>query len=267
MGLYLNRYMDGDCEGVWHELIGLGNAALRQPFLDEAIAISEEIVRRIIHNAGIVGQYLVDAGYEFETPGPFVVPADCTTTQGIQQIEQEYGELPLFLMVWWSKVDHLNHLPTESLRNSGLGCPTKGIYPVAGILIKSPEECLKNSRRRSIDISEHIKMAAELGITGEDDYYADSPNIVLGPGTSGNDPVGYQLPLRAVDGMCHQKEVGDEAESLVEWLRFYYLKRGGLGWEFFGYVPIPGGGKELSCYIRPEDEVKSIVQSMGLIPF
>jgi len=41
----------------------------------------------------------------------------------------------------------------------------------------------------------------------------------------------------------------------------------GLGWTFFGYIASPGGRKKLSRYIRPEDEVESIVQSMGLIPF
>ena len=265
MGLYLKRYLDGDCETVWPELIDLGESALQPKLLDDATAVAEEMVRRIIHNANTVGQYLVDAGYEFKTPGPFVIPADEATAQSVQQIEQEFGQLPLLLKVWWSRVDHFNHLPTERQQTSGLGCPTEGIYPTGGILITSPNECLENSRQRAIDIRERLKQVAEAGITGEDEYYADMPNLVLGPVSSGNDRVGYQLPLRAVDGMCHWED--GVAESLVDWLRFYYLKRGGLGWQFFGYIPTSGGGKELRCFIRPENEVESAVKSMDLIPF
>ncbi len=267
MGHYWERYKEGDCEAVWRELTDLGEEALQPRLLGETTQITEEIVRRIIHNANIIGQYLKDAGYEFESPGPFVVPANNETAQDVQQIEQEYGELPLFLKVWWKHVDHLNHFPTESFRSSGQGCPLEGISPTAGILIDNPKESLEYSRQRAIDIQEHIKSAEEAGITGEDEYYEDEPHLVLGPYTSGNDHVGYQLPLNAVDAICHRTADDEEPESLVDWLRFYYLKKAGLNWQFFGSVSNPEGGTKWRSFIRPNNEVEAIVQSMNLVSF
>ncbi len=75
MGDYLQRFLDGECETAWQELVDLGEKALRPPVLEEATAVTEEVVRRMIHNVNIIGNYLANAGYEFETPGPFVVPA------------------------------------------------------------------------------------------------------------------------------------------------------------------------------------------------
>lgn len=267
MASYLTRYLDGDCESVWRELIGLGASAIEPPLLNESVAVAEEIVRRILHNASIVGRYLQDAGYEFATPGPFVVRADQVTAECVRQIEEEFGILPLILKVWWSYVDHLNHLPTEQMLNSGMGCPTAGIYPTGAILINSPAECLEASRQRAIDIAEHLRQAAEAGITGEEEYYAEAPTFVLGPVTSANDPVGYRLPLSGVDGVCHQLADDEAPESLINWLRFYYLQRGGLGWQFFGFVPKPDGAREFRSHVRPQDEVAAIVEQMELISF
>jgi len=267
MGQLFNRYLDGDCVSVWQELVDLRSDALQPPHLDDAMKIAEEMVRRIIHNAKIIGQYLIEAGYDFETPGPFVVPADETTANSVRQIEQEFGELPLFLKIWWRHVDHFNHLPTEAFRNSGQGCAIEGILTVQGILIESPGECLATSLQRAIDIREHIEKANAAGIDGEEEYYEDEPNLVLGPYTSGNDHVGYQLPLRAVDGISHRHPDDEEPESLVDWLRFYYLQRGGLGHQYFGAVSKPEGGTEMRYYNRPQDEVKSIVEAMELVSF
>lgn len=267
MGQFLNRYLSGECETVWQELVDLKEKSLGPGYINEATEVTEEVVRRIIHNANIIGQYLVEAGYEFEIPGPFVIPANEMTAQSVQKIEQKFGKIPLFLKTWWRHVDHFNYLPTESFRNSDQGCAIEGVFPVGGILINSPGECIVNSRQRAIDIREHIKKATKAEIDDEKKYYEVEPNLVLGPGTSSHDHVGYQLPLSAVDGICHRTPDDEDAESLIDWLRFYYLQRGGLGWQFFGAVTKPGGGTEMRFFIRPPEEVKSIVESMKLVSF
>ncbi|MCA9057604.1 MAG: hypothetical protein KDA85_03865 [Planctomycetaceae bacterium] len=267
MASYLTRYLNGDCESVWRELIDFEASAIEPPLLNESMAVAEEIVRRIIHNANIVGRYLQGAGYEFATPGPFVVPANQATAECVRLIEEEFGNLPLILKVWWSHVDRLNHLPTEQLLDSGIGCPTEGISPTGAILINSPAECLEASRQRAIAIAEHVRQAAEAGISGEEEYDVAAPTFILGPITTANDPVGYRLPLSGVDGVCHQLADDEASESLIDWLRFYYLQRGGFGWQFFGFVPRPDGGREFRSFIRPQNEVDSIVDQMELIAF
>lgn len=264
MGKYIERYLAGEHQAVWDQLVALGEAALQPPILADATAVADEIVRRIVHNAQIVGQYLADAGYEFETPGPFVVPADANTAHAVQQIEREYGELPLILTTWWSNVDHLNHLPSEQQWTSGRGCPTEGISPTGGIVINSPSQCLEDSREWSHLLREHWNALLTAGESTEGQADPNDVFLLLGPVTSGNDRLVYRLPIRAVDAHCH----GDEPpETLVDWLRYAYLTKGGLSWIFQGMVPTPNGEREFTTFIRPEEEVKSIVLSMQLIPF
>ena len=262
MGIYLQRYLGGECEAVWRQLVDLGEAALRPPVLEEATAVTEEVVRRMIHNARVIGNYLADAGYEFQTPGPFVVPADESTAEGVRQIEQEYGELPLILKVWWSHVDHLNSVPSEKWWKSTEGCHTEGIFPAPEIAICSPHECLSISQDWAELIRENWEATTAAGYSTEGHMHPDDVFLLIGPVTSGNDRVGYRFPFRAVDGLCN-----DEDPSLVEWLRHYYLVKGGLGWIYSAVVPTADGGKEFRSFIHPEDNRTGIVKSMNLVPF
>lgn len=66
---YLERYIAGDRDAVWDELIGLGEQVRVWPVLDDALAVARETVRRARHNVERIYRKLVDLGYQFAEPG------------------------------------------------------------------------------------------------------------------------------------------------------------------------------------------------------
>ena len=261
MKRYLERYLDGECEVVWQELVDLGEATFKPSLLAEATAVVEEIVRRLIHNANIVGNFLAEAGYEFDAPGPFVILADEKTAEGVREIEREYGELPLILKVWWSQVDHLNLRQSDSQYDSGMGCHTQGISPSTDILLNSPEACLKQSRMRAENMHKNNALRIASGESPEILPDPDAPFLVLGPCASSNDDVGFLLPVFGVDAHCDNEGLN---WTLVEFLRNAFLSKGGLRWAHFGQVRQPDGELRFEAVVRETDEIEAIVKSMNL---
>ncbi len=264
MGDYLQRFLDGECETAWQELVDLGEKALRPPVLEEATAVTEEVVRRMIHNVNIIGNYLANAGYEFETPGPFVVPADNKTAEGVRRIEQEYGELPLIMKVWWKRIDHLNLLQSDSQYASGVGCHTEGISPSSSLMIDSPAVCLQNSIRRAGDIRSNNQGRLASGESPEVLPDPELPFLVLGPCASNNDDVGFHMPVEAVDAHCDNEGAN---MTFVDLLRNSLLRNGGLRWMYFGCVQLPNGESEYRTLIREREEIESIASTLNLAPF
>jgi hypothetical protein len=50
MASYLARYLDGEHEQVWAELVALGAAVRDEPLYSDAWAIACETMRRVRHN-------------------------------------------------------------------------------------------------------------------------------------------------------------------------------------------------------------------------
>jgi len=47
MATYLERYLNGEYEQVWSELIALGEQVRQEPIYSDAYAVAEEAMRRV----------------------------------------------------------------------------------------------------------------------------------------------------------------------------------------------------------------------------
>lgn len=47
MSADLDRYLHGECQPVWDELVGLGAAVREEPLYSDALAVARETMRRV----------------------------------------------------------------------------------------------------------------------------------------------------------------------------------------------------------------------------
>jgi hypothetical protein len=62
---YLERYLQGEHEQVWDELIGLGAAVFQEPLYEEAVAVVQEVMRRVRLNIEQLVPRLANSGFVF----------------------------------------------------------------------------------------------------------------------------------------------------------------------------------------------------------
>jgi hypothetical protein len=65
MATLLERYRNGECEGVWSDLERLGPAVRDEPYFEDARAVAEETMKRVRHNAELLVERLKTLGYQF----------------------------------------------------------------------------------------------------------------------------------------------------------------------------------------------------------
>jgi hypothetical protein len=93
----LERYVGGDCVGVWREVCDAGEAT------PEADAVARELMGRIARNVDTVVSRLEAAGWRFlHTPAR--VPPDDEDAELLAEAEEIAGPLPLALTACLSVV-------------------------------------------------------------------------------------------------------------------------------------------------------------------
>lgn len=98
---FLQRYLNGEHEAVWSELVDLGPSALEPGCLAEATAIAREIVNRSRFNIERIANTLADIGFRYWHPdGPFQL-ADTASRRLLAEKEAAWGEFPLILRTWY----------------------------------------------------------------------------------------------------------------------------------------------------------------------
>ena len=110
---FLERYLAGEHESVWRELIELGGKVLDEPMRAEALAVCEEIVRRARFNLRTLHARLLDLGYEFAEPANALVDAGPDAEVEIDALEQELGAWPLIARVWYRTFGSINFCQAE----------------------------------------------------------------------------------------------------------------------------------------------------------
>ena len=65
MPTYLERYVAGECAQVWEELYALGPDVRQPPYLDDAVAVARETMRRVRSNCEILIPRLETLGWRF----------------------------------------------------------------------------------------------------------------------------------------------------------------------------------------------------------
>lgn len=208
---YLERYLNGDHEQVWNELLALGPAVRHQPYIGQAQAVATETMRRVRRNCELIVHRLQAAGYRFGvypdgsrgyiSDGPFVPPS-LQSQADIATLEDELGPLPLSLLAFWREVGAVDFVGMHSAWPSLLDPLV--VYP--------PEAALADLETGQDDLSEAI----EVGLA-PDNLHKD--NI------SGGEPYSVQLPDSAADFLLLYEQHG---LYFVPYLRLAILAWGGL---------------------------------------
>jgi hypothetical protein len=124
---YLDRYLSGEREQVWADLLALGPAVRDEPVYPDALAVARETMRRVRHNIELLIPRLRDIGYHFYRYGhdifpewsqdeadevqrlePVYVPPPPDTADLIAAIEQKGGALPISLRTFCEEVGTVN---------------------------------------------------------------------------------------------------------------------------------------------------------------
>lgn len=99
MPTYLDRYLAGEHEQVWAELLALGATVRDEPLYTDALAVARETMTRAKYNCELLISRLEQMGYEFSynTSEP---PPD-NTEEMLAEAEERAGLLPVSLREWY----------------------------------------------------------------------------------------------------------------------------------------------------------------------
>lgn len=117
---FLERYVAGEHEQVWAELVVLGDAVREDPLYTDALAVARETMRRARQNIETLTSRLNALGYCFGLPElpwptpPFASPPNDVQTL-IQNLEARVGTLPLSIRAWYETIGAVNLVGDTSL--------------------------------------------------------------------------------------------------------------------------------------------------------
>jgi len=124
---YLQRYLSGEYEPVWDELIGLGERVGEEPFYTDALAVARETMHRVRHNVETLIPRLQERGYTFghswavargalteaeaaemDRDEPPLEPPAADVAEQITELQRRAGRLPLSARVFYEVVGGVN---------------------------------------------------------------------------------------------------------------------------------------------------------------
>jgi hypothetical protein len=110
MATYYERYINGEYEQVWNELIALGDRVREEPVYSDARAVATETMQRAKRNIEKLYARLQNLGYEF------LIEKPASTSNPLQGLSQQLKDDPLLGNVFGSMLSGLESL--QSLLSS-----------------------------------------------------------------------------------------------------------------------------------------------------
>jgi hypothetical protein len=216
---YFERYVQGDHEAVWAELVSLGPSVREPAIFDDANAVARETMRRVADNINAIVGRLQGHGYDFARYpdgslipfnfGPLAHPHGELRKQ-IVDLENLVGTVPLSLKAFWETVGAV----------SLVGCHSLG-WPqyTDPLVVEPPEVCISVYQ-------EWLADAEEFGTANIEPFIAPiSPDVFHKDNVSGGAPYGLHLPNAAVDVELRNQS---RQMTFVSYLRFSLLEWGGF---------------------------------------
>ncbi len=249
-GRFLERYMAGEYEAVWAELVSLGPGVRDPQFMPEAVAVAQETMRRARQNVELLIQRLDKMEYRFWNGGKgsggkasnhlkdkdVYLPPSPHEKQELAEFERGGRVLPLSLRIWMEevgRVDLAGSHPALSFLVHEDGFP--GIYADPLMVIPNADSLedmlgLGGESENDLFISYDASDKAAVGTDEQldSDYWMDVPNL-------------------AADGLLkgYPHEI-----TFVEYLRLSFRWGGFPGWKDQAH--------------RPERELSVLTE--GLLP-
>ncbi len=99
----LDRYLAGEHQEVWRDLLALGDAVREDPHAADALAVAYETMGRVEANVRTVSGRLTQLGFS-KSDGPLHAPPRLSVDSQIRQLEKAAGTLPLSLRAFYEIV-------------------------------------------------------------------------------------------------------------------------------------------------------------------
>ncbi|MBM0206795.1 hypothetical protein JNW90_30140 [Micromonospora sp. STR1s_5] len=210
---WVEHYVAGEQEQVWHEMRQLGSRVRDLAFAAEAQAVCDEMARRARSNIETVIARLRDQGYRFhendddQTPTEPYAPPGPEAEEHLRWLEERLGPLPMALSSWIRIVGDVWLVGTHPQWSSSAAADPL-VLEVAG------------SRHEGSDIHEYFAEAIEAwreDDQGESFVLPVAPDYLHKDNVSGGGPYGILLPDACADAHFIG-EVGMPFVSYLNWV-------------------------------------------------
>jgi uncharacterized protein DUF6745 len=127
-----DRYVAGEYEKVWNELIALGPNVREDPHAADALAVAYETMRRVAANVIELNARLQALGYQATSTQPHLPPGPKAHKQ-VARLEKAAGALPLSLCAFYEvvgAVDWIGEHPSLSPRTDSVAPDPLVVFPV-----------------------------------------------------------------------------------------------------------------------------------------
>jgi hypothetical protein len=203
-----DRYVAGEHEKVWDELIAFGPSVRADPHVADALAVAYETMRRVELNVREVMTRLHSIGYRFAYPDGVHDPPGRSVHRQIERLEKKTGALPLALRAFYEVVGMVNWMGEHTSlapRDGSVAPDPLVVYPIEGALGDAEE-------------------SSEDG----EGFIVIAPDDLQKSNTSGGEPYGIAIP-----DSCADAELLNERHDLyfVAYLRLVFRWGGFPGYE------------------------------------
>ena len=210
-----DRYVAGDHETVWKQLVALGQSVREDSNAADALAVAYETMHRVEQNVRTLVDRLTGMGYRFSAkPAPHVPPTTGAQKQ-VADFEKQFGAIPLSVRAFYEVVGEVNLIGTDPAID-----PPGNTVPTDPLVVYGLDERLVEYDQEDGD--------------GEPNAITIAPDDLHKADTSGGDPYEVAIPDLRADG-----ELLNERHRLffVDYLRLCFKFGGFPGYEAMGIIP------------------------------
>lgn len=214
------RYLAGEYEPVWRDLMGLGDALRSGPHRCDAWAVACETMRRARTNIESIYGRLLGIGYAFADPERACPTPGPDTPEKVARFEVAVGPLPLSLRAFFEVVGSVNFMQDRSRSTSGEVYALGELDP---LVVRSIDDLLAQweremDRGRSPVLRLLRPFVRRRRRKVERVIYDFAPDEIHKAGYGGVGPFYLVLPDGRADGpvLFEGAEIG---ETFVEYLR------------------------------------------------
>jgi hypothetical protein len=217
----LSRYLSGERDAVWKELIALGDQ-----LDDEAEAVVTEVVRRCRDNIVKIANVLTELGYHFARPnGPYEFRTEAGLAR-LEEAELAWGRFPRLVRRLYETFEFVDFSQHED-QDAG---PLRGMGYYPQLLFLSLPECAELREEMKRNGLQHDEFMRSVMQERGEEYVPPVRGsfLALGPCASNNDMKGFELPCHSVDAVYFDDGAGpvylyEDLRRTFEWGGFPQL--------------------------------------------
>jgi hypothetical protein len=173
---FFDRYLAGDHQKVWEELVALGSSVREEPHAADALAVAYEMAGRVAANVRAVTTRLGGLGYKFASRNPHVPPGAKTAAQ-VARLDKTTGGLPLSLRAFYEvvgSVDWIGRHPTMAPPKASISPDPLVVYPAGDALKEWLDEKAGGGEPELVIAPDALHKA---GHSGGGAYTIETPNL------------------------------------------------------------------------------------------